>query len=217
MIKLIISVLKRNRLTCNLLAAYRLWKKTSYLRRIGWFESYYLGVSVDSQKQEIPWFTYSAVHFLKSTVTKRMRVFEYGSGNSTFWWSRLVLSVVSCEHNKSWYDRIKGIVPSNVEYLYVELNSSHDYAKSILNYKCEFDIVVIDGRDRVSCAKNCLTTLRQDGVIIWDNSDRAIYQDGYSFLLKNGFKQLEFCGLGPVNLHDSCTSVFYRSDNCLGL
>lgn len=62
---------------------------------------------------------------------------------------------------------------------------------------------------------NSIKTLKDDGVIIWDNSDRVNYQEGYDFLLANGFKRLDFWGIGPVNSYSWCTSIFYRKENCL--
>jgi hypothetical protein len=87
----------------------------------------------------------------------------------------------------------------------------------VLKYRNEFDIVVIDGRDRVSCARNSLGALKPDGVIVWDNADREEYRPGYQFLESNGFRRLDFAGLGPLNAYQSTTAVFYRDSNCLGI
>ncbi|HAY39752.1 MAG TPA: FkbM family methyltransferase, partial [Desulfobacteraceae bacterium] len=81
-------------------------------------------------------------------------------------------------------------------------------------YKDIFNIIVIDGRDRVNCAKNSLKALKGDGVIIWDNSEREYYQEGYSYLIQNGFRRLDFEGLGPIGIREWCTSIFYRDNNC---
>jgi outer membrane receptor protein involved in Fe transport len=146
-----------------------------------------------------------------------MTVFEYGSGNSTFWWSQNVSSVVSYEHDSEWYSSLNERVPSNVDYHHCNLEYGGDYCKAIQGYNDRFNIVVIDGRDRVNCVKNSLGALRNDGLIIWDNSNRQRYQDGYSFLLQNQFRRLDFEGLGPINTCKWCTSIFYRSENCFGI
>ena len=91
------------------------------------------------------------------------------------------------------------------------------YSNSILAYRETFDIIVVDGRDRVECAKNSLQALKPNGVIIWDNSDRPEYEAGYEFLLNKGFKRIDFSGFGPINSRAWCTSVFYRPGNCLGI
>lgn len=146
-----------------------------------------------------------------------MEVFEYGSGNSTLWWSQLVSRVVSCEHDKKWYDRIREKIPSNVEYKYCELIPGGDYCKMILAYEKQFDIVFIDGEDRVNCIKNALGALKDDGIVIWDNSDLSKYQEGFDYLSSKGFRRIDFQGLGPLINIDWCTSVFYRDNNCFDI
>ena len=80
-----------------------------------------------------------------------------------------------------------------------------------------YDIIVIDGRDRINCARNCLPALEDHGVILWDNSEQEEYREGLDLLRSRGFRELPFEGLGPVNPYVWRTSVFYRDDNCLGL
>ena len=143
-----------------------------------------------------------------------MTVFEYGSGNSTLWWSEKVSSLTSCEHDLDWYNYLNEKIPSNVEYIHCELNYGGQYCRTILGYKNRFNIIVIDGRDRVNCAKNSLVALKADGVIVWDNSDRQKYQEGYYYLIQNGFRRLDFEGLGPNGVDQWCTSIFYRDNNC---
>jgi hypothetical protein len=62
---------------------------------------------------------------------------------------------------------------------------------------------------------NSLEALKSDGIIIWDNSDREEYEDGYRFLFRNGFKKIAFVGLTPVVNVKSETGIFYREKNCL--
>ena len=146
-----------------------------------------------------------------------MTVFEYGSGNSTFWLSKRVVSVISYEHDFSWYNSIKQKLPENVDYRYCELERGGKYCKGVLKYNKEFDIVIIDGRDRVNCSKNVIDSLKDCGVIVWDNSDREEYKEGYDFLEDNGFRRLDFTGLGPINSYEWCSSLFFRDNNCFGI
>ena len=188
-----------------------------YFDDIGWFNSVEERSPVDRKGNCLPWYTYPAISFLNKKVLSDMVVFEYGSGNSTLWWSQRVSSVVSYEHDQEWYSSIKKMVPTNVEYMYCALEYGGEYSKAILAYKKRFDIVVIDGRDRINCAMNSLVALRDDGMIIWDNSDREQYEDGYSYLKNNGFRRLDFEGHGPINAYPWCTSIFYRDNNCFGI
>ena len=187
------------------------------LRDDGWFRSFREGRSVDASGRPIPWFTYPAIEFLATRVTSRMRVFEYGCGASTRWWAERVHEVVSVEHDRSWYEQVAADLPANVTLRHVELVYGGDYAATARHSPGRFDIVVIDGRDRVSCARAALVALTEDGVIVWDNSDRPDYQEGYALLEREGFRKLPFVGLTPIFSEKSETGVFYRAANCLGL
>jgi hypothetical protein len=201
----------------RILASSRLRVDARYLYKVGWHESVLRCMPVDRDGIAIPWFTYNAIEFLNSRIKKNMIVLEFGSGNSTLWWSRRVSRVVSCEQDKIWFDRMLPKMPRNVEYLHINLISDLYRAKTVPQIRDAFDIIVIDGRERVKCAVNSLHTLRNDGVIIWDNSDRERYREGFEKLLAQGFRRLDFQGFGPINSYEWCTSIFFRSANCLSI
>lgn len=197
-------------------ALYKL-REDSFLEKTGWFDSSIQKQSINRAGKPLPWMTYSFISFLESRLCKDMEVFEYGCGNSTLWWAERAHSVTSCEHNHEWYLKLKTNLPENVTLHYSEAEPDDHYSNAIRKSKKEFDIVVIDGERRIECAKNCLHHLKQDGVIIWDNSDRVEYLEGFLFLRENGFKQLEFHGAGPINKYGWSTSIFYRDPNCLAI
>ncbi len=146
-----------------------------------------------------------------------MQVFEYGCGNSTLWWSERVARVFSVEHDRGWYEKVRCKVPGNVSLQFVELEYGGDYSRAVLTPGVRFDVVVIDGRDRVNAARFSLQALKDDGVIIWDDSDRQDYQDGYRFLEEKGFRKLEFVGFSPIYSLRNETGIFYRERNCFGI
>ena len=183
----------------------------------GWFASFDQRRSVDREGNPIPYITYPALEFLTRRIRPEMSVFEYGSGASTLWWASRVAEVIACEHNEEWYQEIAAQAPSNVTLLHVPLEYGGAYCQTILRYASRFDVVVVDGRDRVRCAKNSLAALKSGGVILWDNSDREKYREGCQFLQDSGFRRIEFIGPTPLENQKSETSVFYRSDNCLGI
>jgi hypothetical protein len=198
------------------LALRALWHR-SFLREAGWFESHARSMPVDAAGGAIPWYTYGAIRFLAPRLQPSMAVFEYGSGNSTLWWAARAQRVVSCEHDSQWHSEMRGRLPPHVEYEYCALEPEGAYAARISRHRGEFDVVVIDGRDRVNCATHAIAALKDDGVVVWDNSDRAEYQAGYDFLSAQGFRRIDFWGMGPINGYGWCTSVFYRPHNCLGI
>ncbi len=188
-----------------------------YLENRGWLRSRQEGLPVDRDGNCLPWYTYSMISFLSDRVKPDMHVFEYGSGYSTLWWSQRVSHVTSCEHDRAWHDLIAARTPSNVDYIYCALDTDGAYCRVATPFKSEFDCIVIDGRDRVNCAKQCLGALKDSGVIIWDNAERERYEEGYAFLREHGFRRIDFWGLVAILAGESCTSVFYRDANCLGI
>lgn len=181
----------------------------------GWFNSFNTKQSVDKNNKPIPWCTYSFIKFIEPRLRKDFSVFEYGSGNSTLWYSDRVRKIDAVENDKTWYDRILSKTPSNVSIRFQELDYNGDYCKSALKLNEKFNLIIIDGRDRVNCVTNSLGALTEDGVIIFDNSNLESYKEGINFLITNGFKKLDFIGLSPVTPHNNYTSIFYRDKNCL--
>jgi len=217
MIKTTLSRILRRTDAGSKLLTVRSLVQGGYLRDKGWIRSALDSMPVDAAGQPIPWYTYGSIDFLAARVHAEMNVFEYGSGNSTLWWSRRTRRVVSCEHDAGWYDALKSKLPANVDYSHVRLADDGAYARAISLRTEQFDVIVIDGRDRVNCARSSLPSLSPSGVIVWDNSDRTEYDTGYRFLQANGFRRLDFWGMGPINTYGWCTSVFYRPLNCLGI
>jgi hypothetical protein len=188
--------------------------RNGYLNASGWLKSRQMLDSVNAAGEPIPWITYACLRFLESRVKPDMSVFEFGSGASTFWWAKRVREVVSCEHDREWFDRTRAGLAENVRLIHASREDGQ-YARQILQFKSAFDIVVIDGRDRVACATNCISSLKDRGIIIWDNTDRDYYTIGYDLLRTHGFRRVDFIGMTPINLFECSTSIFYRDDNCL--
>lgn len=200
----------------NVFSLYSL-RRSGFLNDVGWFKSFEAGMSIDSKSAPIPWITYSALNFLEKRTHNNMVIFEYSCGNSTLWWASRTKKLVSCEHNRLWYEKMKQQIPQNVVLSHIDLVYGGLYSKEISKYNMMFDIIVIDGRDRINCVKNSLKAIKEDGVFIWDNSERACYKEGYDLLLSNGYKRLDFEGMGPINVAPWCTSIFYKQNNCLNI
>ncbi|HTW74622.1 MAG TPA: hypothetical protein VMD56_06835 [Steroidobacteraceae bacterium] len=189
--------------------------RNSYLETTGWLRSRREKAAVDPSGRPVPWWTYPSAQFIAPRIHRAMRVFEYGSGASTLWWAARVSAVVACEYDATWYRRMSGIVPANVTLVHVP--DSANFPRQILSCDEPFDVVTIDAEERVECARACVRAMRPDGVIVWDNSDRAKYQEGFDFLRDLKFRRLDFFGLGPIDVTGWSTSVFYRTENCLGI
>jgi hypothetical protein len=187
-----------------------------YLDEIGWFNSFISRSPVDKENTPIPWVTYSFIDFIKGKLNK-LKIFEFGSGNSTYFYAKHADSVVSVEHDKEWYDKIVSTKPKNSEMIFCELTTDGDYCRMPVTLKKKFDILIVDGRDRVNCCKQAVNAISTKGVIVLDDSERERYQEGINFLKDNGFKELPFSGISPGLFYLKSTSIFYRPDNCLDI
>lgn len=194
---------------------YWMLRRHSMLAKKGWFKSFRSGKSVDKNGKPVPWFVYSAVEFIEERLPGDSLVFEYGSGNSTFWWAERSANVHSVEHNTLWKEKVKSTEPDNVQLLHRKLGEG--YESSVLNSGEFYDVIILDGRNRDKCLGHSLKALSERGVILFDDSNWEKYQKTISYLRSFGFRQMPFRGMCPIEFRESETSIFYRDGNFLGI
>jgi hypothetical protein len=201
------------------LGAYVQLALKSSLKDEGWFKSFYTKKAINAQGKPIPWFTYSAIHFLAARLKPEFEVFEYGCGNSTLWLAERVKSIDAVEGDKDWVEYLKPKMPSKVKIIHhlVKENENGKYAQAISETGKSYDIVIVDGRDRNNCVMQSERFLKENGILILDNSDRPDYQAGINFLLNKGYKKIDFIGNTSIVAMNSSTTIFYRPNNCLGI
>lgn len=192
-------------------------KHEGYLFESGWFEAFRSGSAVDKNNNPVPWLTYPFISFISERLNKTMDIFEFGSGNSTFFYSDKVNSVTTVEHNQAWYEKVSTRKKNNVTLLFVPLDENDKYCRSAIESGKKYDLIIIDAEDRVNCIINCLDALKENGIIILDDSERKEYLEGVEFLLKNFFKKIDFWGIAPGVLLKKCTTIFYKPDNCVNI
>ncbi len=188
-----------------------------FLVECGWIKSFKTEKIVDRDGNPLPWLTYSFIEFIKTRLDKKMKMFEYGSGYSTLFYSKYVRKVDGVEHDRNWYDFMKNKLPRNANILYKELEYSGEYSKAVQQTNEAYDIIIIDGQDRVNCMKNALKALSSRGVIILDDSQRERYYTGINYLLNKGFKRIDFWGISTGPLLSKRTTIFYREKNCFNI
>jgi len=185
-----------------------------YFVETGWIKSYQ-STPQDASGNPLPWVTLPFIHFINDRLTKEMTVFEYGSGSSTRYFGGKVKQVYSVEHDKDWFKKVNDSLDNNCTIFYRELENG--YVNAIKEVNINFDFVMVDGRNRVACIKEAVKYLDEKGVLILDNSEREEYREGIDFMLKKGFKKIDFFGFAPGLITFGSTTVFYRSGNCLNI
>ncbi|RZK66789.1 MAG: FkbM family methyltransferase [Pedobacter sp.] len=197
------------------LAALLSYGHKGYLASIGWFTAFDNHQAVDAHNQPIPWVTYSFIDFIKGRLNKDLTIFEYGSGNSTLFYAKNVKRVVSVEHDEAWFNKIVDQKATNAEMIFTKLETNGEYSKKANLLGEKFDLIIVDGRDRVNCCKYSVDALTEKGVLVLDDSEREVYDEARTFLKSKGYKELSFSGISPGLFYNKATSIFYRKDNCL--
>lgn len=155
-----------------------------------------------SDGRPVPWMTYPAICYLEQIDFSDKRIFEYGAGSSTEYWSARSLSVTSVEHDESWFTKVSALRLPNVA---LTCATHSEYVSSV-SLNPPHDVIVIDGRWRFDCSRAVLPNLADDGMIIVDNAER--YPMINSHFREHGLIQIDMIGYGPINSYIWCTSFF---------
>lgn len=146
---------------------------------------------------QYPWLAWGAVSWLARTLRPEHRCFEWGAGRSTLFLARRCGRVVSVEHDPKWAKRLgpRLVELDNVDFRFVpardtrhpERTMAHRdlkdrpedadygaYVGQILDFPARsFDLVLIDGRSRLACARTALDRIESGGWLVLDNSERV--------------------------------------------
>jgi len=189
----------------------------SYLYSSGWMASLANKTPQNNVGETMPWMNFSIIELLHEKLTKEQDLFEFGSGYSTHYYAKRVKSVTSIEYDERWYNQIRNDIPSNVELIFQAYDQGNRYCMTITEQDKSYDVVIIDGRDRVNCFKQALAKLSSSGVILLDDSQRSRYSEVFELATKNDFRVLNIAGLKPTGTARDQTSIFYRTDNCFNI
>lgn len=188
-----------------------------YLKSSGWVDSLIAQKPVDINGDPQPWLTLPFISFIKDRLSQSMSIFEYGSGNSTLFYSNYVHEIYAVEHDKEWYETVQKNIKDSVRLIYCNLEYDGEYCRTSQKVDKKFNIIIVDGRDRVNCLKQSVDSLTDDGCIVLDDSERERYEEGVKFLLDKGFRKLDFWGVSLGVTYNRCTTLFYKDNNCLGV
>jgi hypothetical protein len=181
----------------------------------GHFKSSFLNKAVDKRGNKIPWYSYPAIDFLKYKDFRNRRVLEFGSGQSTFWWSERSLSIMAFEENFEWYQHLNKNLNSNINLVYADNTNKSNCLATIqetLKGQEPFDIIIVDGLYRYEACELAIPYLKEGGIFITDNSEA----EGYNFraAFKDfGFSRVDFFGYSPGVVMMQGTSFFFKNSS----
>lgn len=192
-------------------------------------------MSEDFELTGIPWIPFAAKRFLDTLIKPGWKVFEYGSGNSTYYFARAGCDVISVEDKLEWFETLVGSGAhtgrGSVILRYVPLESEifgtdvadpthyyeppgdgnyRKYASEIDVYPINhFDFVFVDGVARPSCLLHAHDKVRPGGYLLLDNSERGYYLT-QTYKLFKSWERYDFWGHGPINNYKWNCTIYRR-------
>jgi hypothetical protein len=145
---------------------------------------------------ECIWIVFKAKTFLDRLMRPGIRVFEYGAGGSTLYFLKHGCELISVEHHPEWFAKVqkevqrreylgwKGFlrepdardlggavarVPGSYESQFpgYTANTFQAYATTIEDFPDRsFDLVLVDGRARVSCVHHAASKVKRNGWLV---------------------------------------------------
>lgn len=156
---------------------------------------------------DLPWWNVAATREIEQFLAARpgARVFEWGSGASTVWLARRAGEVISVEHDADWLGKFAAQTKpfENVRLLHRSIDTA-SYVDAIGECSDMFDLIVVDGRQRVACLEKAKSRLAPGGAILFDDSGRSRYRAG-----------IQGCGLRERHYHGRSFCVPYPDHTSL--
>lgn len=127
-----------------------------------------------------PWLTREAIRMLADLLKRDDRILEWGAGTSTAWLAARAGSVLSIEHDPSWFQRVSaeltraGLSHSEVRLLSTQPAdepSASPYVRVVDEFgEGELGWAFVDGEHRSACALAVLPKLASGGVLVLDDA-----------------------------------------------
>ncbi len=127
----------------------------------------------------VPWMPQRANEILDGMLRPTDRCMEWGAGDSTTWLSSRCASILSVEHDPSWYDRVRGELsrrghdPDSVRLLSIEpvdRPAESPYVRAVDAFgDGEIDVCFVDGEHRPACIVEAIPKLASGGLLIVDD------------------------------------------------
>jgi hypothetical protein len=150
-------------------------------------------------------------------------ILEFGSGSSTIDLSRITKSLVSVESDKILVKELnKTIDKSKTQIIYANIGPVSTFGTPIRLFKClykykyknyyskvfeesginsKFDLIIIDGRFRVSCFLNSINNVEPPFIILFDD-----------YFSRNEYRIIEDFKIDLLERYDDCAVFYVKND-----
>ncbi|ROU02985.1 glycosyltransferase 61 family protein [Histidinibacterium lentulum] len=144
--------------------------------------------SAEINVARVPLWARGAIKHLAGLIADRekpVKVLEFGSGGSTIFLLKQGAEVTSVEHHPGWAESLQAKAASlglgeNLRLLLRD----RPYANVVESFArgTTFDILLVDGRERVDCLKAALPLVAPDGLVLLDDAQRSRYWPAFRAL-----------------------------------
>lgn len=136
-----------------------------------------------------PWLTREAIGILEKILVPKTKLFEFGSGASTIWYAKRCLFVDAVEHDPVWAQMVsQAIVGDGIRNACVFHESPANGYAAYLACAREalesrgpkfgpYDVVIVDGRERVRSVQIAAPNVPPGGLLVLDNAERERYAE----------------------------------------
>ena len=173
----------------------------------------------------LPWIPFPAIDFLSGWLSRKKRVFEWGCGGSTLFFTARAKSVVSVEHDPAWQTRLMAATDAqgsgNLDLRIAPFDVGNAVAFEQSDYLAAvregyWDLIMVDGvlgcgpgsefgTHRQACFSLAEEYVRPGGIIVVDD----IWMFPEIAGTNRAISSREFVGVGPCRWGVTSTAVFF--------
>lgn len=157
-----------------------------------------------------PWIASNAFRCLRARIGPSARVFEWGAGMSTVWYDRHCAEVHAVEDDAAWCRKVQ----ARTRRAQVYLLEGPAYVAKIHEFPAGyFDLVSVDGSQRYECCLAALGHIKNEGLLLVDNTDKDrttrgdLFRTDELLLSTPSLALLRFVGWPPGNFAPQETTL----------
>lgn len=157
-----------------------------------------------------PWLSTAGNRWLAENITPEWVVLEFGSGTSSLWFLPRCKWLFTIEHDMDWHNQVT-VAAQRLDHqnmtMYRKNRPYHteDLMKQLP--KDFFDLVLVDGRDRVKCAQASYDRVKPGGYFILDDGQRHYYSAVHGDMKRMEWEQVSV-GWPPGGRDDGARSTY---------
>lgn len=159
----------------------------------------------------VPWLPFRVMERLEQKLDRTSKVAEFGGGGSTLWFADRVGEVVTIEHDQEWFpilERALADLPGCTLEFHSADDAYADYVPALDRFPDGyFDVVVVDGRERVRCFEAAIPKVAPGGLLILDDTERDRYRPAFEAV---DWPRVTYRGFAPTQSLPAQSTVWER-------